>query len=74
MLDDIKDLIKERYYDKNYRGMDIDAKFKEAKEKIKKLEYNAQIFSVIAGLVLEFRDSHTRFYPPNRANRAPNPP
>lgn len=69
MLDDIKQLIKERYYDKNFRGMNIDARFKEAKEKIKKLEYNAQIFSVIAGLVLEFNDSHTRFYPPSRANR-----
>lgn len=69
MLDDIKDLIKERYYDKNYRGIDIDARFKVAKEKIKTLDYNAQIFHVIAAVVLEFNDSHTRFYPPNRANR-----
>lgn len=69
MLDQIKDALETFYYDKNYRGIDIDAKFKEAKEKVKTLDTNAQIFRVIAALLLEFRDSHTRFYPPGRSNR-----
>jgi carboxyl-terminal processing protease len=69
MLDEIKNLIKQRYYDKNYRGIDIDERFKIAKEKIRTLDTNWQIFRVIAQVVLEFNDSHTRFYPPNRANR-----
>lgn len=69
MLKEIKDVIKLRYYDKNYRGINLDEKFKIAAERIKKLDTNWQIFRVIAQVVLEFNDSHTRFYPPNRANR-----
>lgn len=69
MLDEIKALIKENYYDKNFRGINLDERFKIAKEKIKTLDTNRQIFRVIAQVVLEFNDSHTRFYPPNRAYR-----
>ena len=69
MLREIKDVIKTYYYDKNYKGIDIDAKFREASDKIKTLETNSQIFRVIAGVLLEFNDSHTRFYPPGRSNR-----
>lgn len=69
MLDEIKSALKERYYDKNFRGLNIDAKFKEAVAKVKKLETNSQIFRVIAQVVLDLEDSHTQFYPPNRINR-----
>ncbi|MFN6964709.1 MAG: S41 family peptidase [Pyrinomonadaceae bacterium] len=69
MLREIKDALETYYYDKNFKGIDIDAKFKEAAEKIKTLETNAQIFRVIAGVLLEFNDSHTRFFPPGRYNR-----
>ena len=69
MLDEIKELIKQRYYDKTYRGIDIDERFKLAKEKVKTLDTNWQIFRIIAQVVMEFNDSHTRFYPPSRANR-----
>lgn len=69
MLDGLKDALERYYYDKNYRGIDIDKKFKEAREKIKTLETNAEIFRLIAGLLLEFNDSHTRFFPPDRSDR-----
>ncbi len=69
MLSEIKDVIKSQYYDKTFRGIDLDERFKIAAERIKKLDTNSQIFSVIAQVVLDFNDSHTRFYPPNRANR-----
>ncbi|MDQ3087335.1 MAG: PDZ domain-containing protein [Acidobacteriota bacterium] len=69
MLDEVKDLIKQNYYDKQYRGIDIDELFKIAKEKVKTLDSNWEIFRVIAQVVMEFNDSHTRFYPLNRANR-----
>ncbi|MGI8410532.1 MAG: S41 family peptidase [Pyrinomonadaceae bacterium] len=69
MLSEIKEIIKDRYYDKNFRGIDLDARFKIASERIKKMDTNAQIFRVIAQVVLEFNDSHTRFIPPGRANR-----
>jgi len=69
MLKEMKEVLETYYYDKNYKGIDLDAKVKEATEKIKTLETNAQIFRVIAGVLLEFDDSHTRFYPPGRSNR-----
>ncbi len=69
MLNEIKDLIKENYYDKNFRGINLDERFKVARERVKTLDTNWQIFRAIAQVVLEFNDSHTRFYPPNRANR-----
>ena len=69
MLHEIKDVLENYYFDKKYRGIDINARFKEAAEKIKTLETNAHIFRVIAGVLLEFDDSHTRFYPPGRSNR-----
>ena len=69
MLEEIKDALKSRYYDKKFRGIDLDEKFTIAAERIKKLDANWQIFRVIAQVVLELNDSHTRFYPPSRANR-----
>lgn len=69
MLKEIKDVLETHYYDKNFKGIDLDARFKEATEKIKTLESNAHIFRAIATVLLEFNDSHTRFFPPGRANR-----
>ncbi len=69
MLYNLKIAMERYYYDKNFRGIDIDQRFKDANEKVKKLDTNAQIFRVIAGVLLEFNDSHTRFYPPGRFNR-----
>jgi C-terminal processing protease CtpA/Prc len=69
MLDEIKESLKTYYYDKTYRGINLDDRFKSAKEKIKTLDSNARIFKTIAQVVLEFQDSHTRFIPPSRANR-----
>lgn len=69
MLLNIKDALELNYYDKNYHGIDIDARFKVAEERIKKLDANWQIYRVIAQLVLDFDDSHTTFYPPQRFKR-----
>jgi len=69
MLDEIKDIIKVRYYDKNYRGINLDERFKTAAERVKNMDANWQIFRVIAQVLMEFNDSHTRFYPPSRANQ-----
>ena len=69
MLKEVKQAIEERYYDKNFRGINLDERFKAASEKIKKLDANWQILGVIAQVVLEFDDSHTTFYPPDRSSR-----
>lgn len=67
MLSMIKDKLKKNYYDPSFRGMDIDARFKTASEKIKEATSVGQIFGTIAQVLIEFNDSHTFFIPPSRA-------
>jgi len=68
-LKEIENEIKDRYYDKNFRGIDLEAKFDLAADKIDQANSNSQIFQLIAAAVLELDDSHTFFVPPGRANR-----
>jgi carboxyl-terminal processing protease len=67
MLRMIKADIEKNYYDQTYRGIDLDARFKEADEKIKKATSNGLIFGIIAQALLDFDDSHLFFLPPPRA-------
>jgi C-terminal processing protease CtpA/Prc len=69
MLDVLKSDIKKNYYDPSFRGVDLDAKFKAAEEKIKQATSNSQIFGIIAQVLLEFDDSHTFFLPPQRSSK-----
>lgn len=69
MLSTIKDDLKKNYYDPNYHGMDLDARFKAADEKIKSAQSLGQIFGIIGQVLVELEDSHTAFYPPGRTNR-----
>ena len=66
MLDRIKDEIKKHYYDPNFRGMNLDARFKTASDKIKEAASVGQIFGVIAQVLIELDDTHTFFLPPGR--------
>jgi C-terminal processing protease CtpA/Prc len=67
MLDEIKQVIKRNYFDKSFRGIDIDKEFKAAADKVKTHTTHAQVFKTIANLLLAFNDSHTKFYPPPRS-------
>ena len=67
MLSSIKNEIKKNYYDPAYHGMDVDARFKEAEEKLKQANSMGQVFGIIAQAVLDLDDSHTTFWPPQRA-------
>lgn len=67
MLNAVKNEIKDNYYDPTFHGIDIDARFKAADEKLDKATSLGQAFGIIAQAVLEFNDSHTTFYPPSRA-------
>jgi C-terminal processing protease CtpA/Prc len=69
MLKAIKDDIKKNYFDEKFRGIDIEARFKIAHDKIETAASNGQIFGIIAQAVIEFEDSRTRFVPPSRSNR-----
>ncbi len=65
MLRTIKQALKDGYYDPAFRGLDLDAKFKEAEKQISEARSTAQINAIVAQTLLEFDDSHTRFFPPD---------
>jgi C-terminal processing protease CtpA/Prc len=69
MLSEIKEALKEKYYDPSFHGINIDERFRATQERIKKLDTNAQIFRVIAQAILDLNDSHTIFIPPSHYNR-----
>jgi len=69
MLDVIKGDIKKNYYDPAFHGIDIEARFKAADEKIKTVDSLGQAYGVIAQALSEFNDSHLFFVPPPRPAR-----
>lgn len=69
MLKAARDDIKKNYFDPNFRGIDLEARSKIAEERIKQAKSNGEVFGVIAQMLLEFNDSHTRFLPPARSAR-----
>lgn len=69
MLKTVKDDIKKNYYDPGFRGIDLEARFKLAEDKMKLTKSNAEVFGIIAQALLDFNDSHTSFIPPQRSAR-----
>jgi C-terminal processing protease CtpA/Prc len=67
MLNAIKDDLKKNYYDSNFRGIDIEAHFKQSEARISKASHQNEIFSIIAETLTELNDSHTFFVPPRRS-------
>ena len=47
MLNNIKNEIKNSYYDPKFRGLDLDARFKDAEEKIKQATSLGQVFGIL---------------------------
>lgn len=70
MLKEIKDALKEHYYDPTFGGLDLDAHFKLAAGKIEGATTGGQIYGIIAQTVLDLNDSHTVFLPPERGHVA----
>src|SRR2546423_2905347 len=66
MLDQIKSDIKSNYYDPTFHGIDLEATFKAASDKIKAAQSNGQILGIIAQAMITLNDSHTFFIPPQR--------
>jgi C-terminal processing protease CtpA/Prc len=64
MLKDIKAALKEHYYDPTFHGLDLDARFQLAAEKVQQATTGGQVFGIIAQAVLDLNDSHTKFFPP----------
>jgi C-terminal processing protease CtpA/Prc len=67
MLNSVKNEIKKNYYDPAYHGVDLDARFKVAEDKLKQATSMGQVFGIIAQAVLDLNDSHTTFFPPERS-------
>src|SRR5204863_9261300 len=59
MLKNIKDEIKKNYYDANFHGLDIEARFKTAEEKVKAAASLGQMYGNIAQAILDATDAHT---------------
>ena len=66
MLKAARDDIRKNYFDPGFRGIDLDARTKQAEERIKTAKSNAEMFGIIAQVLLDFHDSHTVFLPPQK--------
>lgn len=64
MLKNIKGAIKKDYYDEKFHGIDLDARFKQADEKLDAAATTGQALGVIAQALMDFNDSHLFFLPP----------
>jgi C-terminal processing protease CtpA/Prc len=66
MLQDTADKVRKEYYDPAFHGIDFEARYKEAQQKIRSAQTLSQAFGVIAWLLDGLNDSHTVFMPPSR--------
>lgn len=66
VLHDAYDTVKKHYYDTKFHGLDWDARYAAAKEKMKAVTSLSQGFGVTAGMLDELNDSHTFFQAPAR--------
>ena len=69
MLKQIKKDLEKHYFDPNFRGIDLNAAFQQADEKVRNAESLGQVFGIIGQTLVNFNDSHTRFSPPSRATK-----
>ena len=64
MLNNIKNSVKKNYYDASYHGIDLDARFKKAEERLDVVTSVGQAYAAIAQVLVDFNDSHLFFLPP----------
>lgn len=58
--------LKKNYYDASFHGVDIDAREKQAEERIRNAKNYGEAFAAIAWTLDALNDSHTFFFPPSR--------
>ena len=66
MVRDLRAEVKTRYFDPQFRGIDVDALFARAETRVKEATTEAQMAGILAQTLGEFHDSHTYFIPPIR--------
>lgn len=60
----VKSEVKKNYYDPTYHGIDLDARFKKAEERLDLVSSTSQGLAVIAQVLIDFNDSHLFLIPP----------
>lgn len=68
MLDEMEKILNEYYYDPKMHGIDLKARVVAAKERVKTMQYNWQMFRVLVQLLMDFNDSHTVLSLPPRSD------
>ncbi len=68
MLDEMKEILDTNYFDSKFHGMDLKARIETAKTRVKTLEYNWQMYRVLAQVLMDLDDSHTRMLMPSRTD------
>jgi C-terminal processing protease CtpA/Prc len=64
ILKNIKVQIRKTYYDPNFHGIDLDARFQKADARLDQVTNSGQAIGVIAQALIDFNDSHLYFLPP----------
>jgi len=67
MLRTIRRHLHDQYYDTAYHHVNLDSVFRAAEGRVDSAQSNTQIFAIIATAVFTLDDSHTAFWPPERA-------
>lgn len=68
ILDEMKSILKEHYYDPKMHGIDLEKRIEEAKARVKTMQYNWQMYRVLVQVLMDFNDSHTRMILPPRTD------
>lgn len=68
MLDEMEGVLKEYYYDPKFHGIDLKARIDTAKERIRTMQYNWQMYRVLVQVLMDFNDSHTIMLLPPRTD------
>ena len=66
MLQDTVNKVRQEYYDPSFHAVDLDARYKDAQQKIRNAQSLSDAFGVIAWTLDGLNDSHTIFIPPTR--------
>jgi C-terminal processing protease CtpA/Prc len=66
MLRDLRDAIEHHYYDPQFHGVDLEARFKEADTRLQSVDNLGAALTTIGQVVDALKDSHTFFMPPSR--------
>lgn len=67
MLEYVRKDIEKHYYDSTFQGIDLSAAYARADSQLLTARDNNHLITIIAQFVSLLNDSHTNFYPPDRA-------